>query len=169
MRSWGETIEGSRTMRNRPYPVLKCSRGKGKGLCVCACMCACVCVLFVLCVCACACVRVCVCGRCASRPEDDHERAASAIAPQTPASAVSSACTSTQKRRYMRRCSRHALSINPAVPQTRWRDRTAVRSGAFWQRVRFLVSHRILHHPRLPSDAYANFPSSGANRDLRNS
>ena len=22
----GETIEGSRTMRNRPYPVLKCSR-----------------------------------------------------------------------------------------------------------------------------------------------
>ena len=23
----GETIEGSRTMRNRPYPVLKCSRG----------------------------------------------------------------------------------------------------------------------------------------------
>ena len=31
----GETIEGSRTMRNRPYPVLKCSRGgarsQGKG------------------------------------------------------------------------------------------------------------------------------------------
>ena len=23
----GETIEGSRTMRNRPYPVLKCSSG----------------------------------------------------------------------------------------------------------------------------------------------
>ena len=22
----GETVEGSRTMRNRPYPVLKCSR-----------------------------------------------------------------------------------------------------------------------------------------------
>ena len=26
----GETIEGSRTMRNRPYPVLKCSRKKEK-------------------------------------------------------------------------------------------------------------------------------------------
>ena len=25
----GETIEGSRTMRNRPYPVLKCSRHPG--------------------------------------------------------------------------------------------------------------------------------------------
>ena len=24
----GETIEGSRTMRNRPYPVLKCSRAR---------------------------------------------------------------------------------------------------------------------------------------------
>ena len=23
----GETVEGSRTMRNRPYQVLKCSRG----------------------------------------------------------------------------------------------------------------------------------------------
>ena len=27
----GETIEGSRTMRNRPYPVLKCSREKSEG------------------------------------------------------------------------------------------------------------------------------------------
>ena len=25
----GETIEGSRTMRNRPYQVLKCSKGLG--------------------------------------------------------------------------------------------------------------------------------------------
>ena len=28
----GETIEGSRTMRNRPYPVLKCSGGCGGGV-----------------------------------------------------------------------------------------------------------------------------------------
>ena len=27
----GETIEGSRTTRNRPYPVLKCSRCRGQG------------------------------------------------------------------------------------------------------------------------------------------
>ena len=27
----GETIEGSRTTRNRPYPVLKCSEGEGRG------------------------------------------------------------------------------------------------------------------------------------------
>ena len=27
----GETIEGSRTMRNRPYQVLKCSRGRYPG------------------------------------------------------------------------------------------------------------------------------------------
>ena len=27
----GETIEGSRTMRNRPYPVLKCSSAQAKG------------------------------------------------------------------------------------------------------------------------------------------
>jgi len=29
----GETIEGSRTMRNRPYPVLKCSNDAGELCC----------------------------------------------------------------------------------------------------------------------------------------
>ena len=123
---------------------------------MCLCMHVCVCVCVCVCVRARARVRACVCGRCASRPER-HERAASAIAPQTPASAVSSACTSTQKRRYMRRCSRHALSINPAAAVTR-PDRGSLRRllARFesWL-ARALAERRVA---RVPVSAQNSFP-----------
>ena len=88
--------------------------------------------------CVCVRARVCVCAGAVRAALTDHERAASAIEPRTPTSAVSSACTATKKRRYISSRSRPDLS----TPQPRWRDRTAVRSRRLLAPVRIAVGAR---------------------------